>query len=411
MQRIGFLIPEFPGQTHAFFIRERNELKKLGIETKLLSTRMPPEDTGFARHDWAAEAQAETAYLAPMSPSIIALSLVVFIGSGPVGWWRCLARVFGHSDVGVVGRLKLLGFMLAGAHLKHICRKEQLLHVHVHSFANATNVAMFAKLMGGPSYSATLHGPVHDYGNNQRAKWSNAAFAIVITEELVAEIKGLVSADDLPPIYLAPMGVNIDDFVRSSEYQPPAVGEELRLVSCGRLNYVKAHDDLIRVVALLREKDIDATLSICGARDILSENYFEELQTLVAELGLKEKVNFLGSVPESQVKAELENAHFFCLASLKEPLGVATMEAMAMQVPAIVTRSPGVEEMIEQNVDGVMVEPRNPESFVTAICQLLQQPQQAQAIAQAGRKTVEQRFHSGVSASKIAEGFKLHAKH
>lgn len=410
MQRIGFLIPEFPGQTHAFFIRERNELKKLGVETRLLSTRTPPEDTGFAKHDWAADAQAETAYLAPMTLSVIVLSLMVFIGSGPLGWWRCLARVVGPSDVGLLGRLKLLGFILAGAHLKHICQQQQLSHVHVHSFANATNVAMFAKLMGGPSYSATLHGPVHDYGDNQRAKWSNAAFAIVITQELVAEIKGLVSAADLPPIYLAPMGVNIVDFVRSGDYQPPTEGEVLRLVSCGRLNYVKAHDDLIRVVGLLREKGIEATLSICGARDILSENYFEELKALVTELGLEQKVTFLGSVPESRVKAELENAHFFCLASLKEPLGVATMEAMAMQVPAIVTRSPGVEEMIEQNVDGVMVEPRNPASFVAAIGELLQQPQQALAIAKAGRRTVEQRFHSGVSASKIAEGVSAHAK-
>lgn len=63
--RIGYLIPGFPGQTDAFFWRERQALKEFGIETSLISTSRPPQE--IISHDWAKQAQKETAYLMPPS--------------------------------------------------------------------------------------------------------------------------------------------------------------------------------------------------------------------------------------------------------------------------------------------------------------------------------------------------------
>ena len=51
---------------------------------------------------------------------------------------------------------------------------------------------MFAALLSGLSYSLTLHGPLKDYGGNQRQKWKYASFGIVITHRLLAEVLGLV---------------------------------------------------------------------------------------------------------------------------------------------------------------------------------------------------------------------------
>ena len=63
--KIGYLIPEFPGQTHAFFMRERAKLAALNVQTDLVSTRQPVN--GQAQHAWADKAAAETTYLAPMT--------------------------------------------------------------------------------------------------------------------------------------------------------------------------------------------------------------------------------------------------------------------------------------------------------------------------------------------------------
>lgn len=406
MARIGFLIPEFPIQTHAFFIRERAELLKLGVETVLVSTRRPAGQVGIAAHAWAEAAAKETTYLFPLGFAEILKCLLAIILTGPCAWLRCLAVVVRKSDMSVSERLKMSVMMISGAYLKRFCQRKDLKHIHVHSCANAANVAMFSRILGGPSYSLTLHGPMQDYGTNQAQKWQYAAYCIVITQELVEEVEEKLAHMKLPPIYLAPMGVNVSDFQRRNEYRPAEKGDVLRLVSCGRLNYVKAHDDLIRMVAKLKEKGIAAKLNICGAMDAPSQavNYAGELKGLAKELGVDGQINLLGSVSEERVKEVLESAHFFCLASLKEPLGVATMEAMAMELPAIVTRSPGVSEMVDNGVDGILVEPRSPDQFVDAIVELLDSPEQAKAIAKRGREKILKKFHSGVSAGKIAEG-------
>lgn len=409
MTRIGFLIPEFPGQTHAFFIRERQELKKLGVDTQLISTRAPISSVSNAKHQWASEAAKETIYLSPLSLGSLLQCVGTVFRAGPAAWLRCAKIIFGASDMGLKDRLKMFGMIIAGAYLKQLCQKQNLKHVHIHSCANSANVGLFSKLLNGPNYSITLHGPMHDYGNNQANKWRHATYCIIITNDLLNEVHTNLAGIPLPPLFLAPMGVNIEDFQRDKEYQSYQKGDLLKLVSCGRLNFVKAHDDLIRVVAALKKQGISTQLNICGANDSLSdvENYYDQLIKLRAEMDVVEEVNFLGSVSENQVKDELQTAHFFCLASLKEPLGVATMEAMAMEIPAIVTRSPGVSEMVNTGIDGILVEPRSPEQFVEVINTLIENPEQAHTLAKAGRKKVIAKFHSGVSAAKIAEGLTL----
>lgn len=408
MSRIGFLIPEFPGQTHAFFIRERAELAKLGVDTVLISTRRPIAGTSMANHDWAKDAAKETTYLFPLSKLEMLKALFSILLAGPLAWFRCWAVVLGPSDMSAKERMKMFAMMIAGGFLKNFCKKNNLTHVHVHSCANSANVALFSRLIGGPTYSLTLHGPMQDYGTNQARKWASAAYCIVITKELMEEVNTKLSNITLPPIYLAPMGVNIDDFKRSTIYSPVKSGETIKLVSCGRLNFVKAHDDLIRVVAALKGEGYSVQLNICGAMDSFADadNYFDTLKDLRSELNVEEEVTFLGSVSEARVKDELESAHFFCLASLKEPLGVATMEAMAMEIPAIVTRSPGVSEMVDSGTDGILVEPRSPDQFVEAIKKLVASPEEAMDLAHKGRMKVVQQFHSGISAARIAEGFK-----
>lgn len=406
MSKMAVLIPEFPSQTHAFFIREREELKHLGVETVLVSTRHPDGQEGIANHEWAVDAKNETTYLYPLSAIELALFVIRFLISGPRAWYKCFKSNKTSADSSLKVQLKKIGLSLMAIKLKTFCLKEGIAHIHVHSCANAANVAMLSRLLGGPKYSLTLHGPLMDYGFNQRNKWKYAAFGIVITKDLHNELYETLNINELPPVFLAPMGVDLKKFCRTKPYENYKVEEGLRLISCGRLNYVKAHDDLIRVVSRLKQMGRKVELRICGAMDAPSQevNYKDELIQLAKELDVIDEVIFLGSVSESRVKDELSKAHFFCLASLKEPLGVATMEAMAMETPVIVTRSPGVEEMVVHGENGFLVEPRNPEQFVSRIINSLENSEFILKVAKNGRKTVKQKFHSGISAQKIFDG-------
>lgn len=401
-QTIGYLIPEFPGQTHAFFMRERACLTDLGVTTDLISTRPPVN--GRAEHDWAAAAEAQTSYLAPMKLSTLCSAVAELFRAGPAGWIRALSTVATAPDLSWRQKLKLLAFLPAAARLRQLARAHNWTHIHVHSCANASNVAMLAERLGGIRYSMTLHGPLKDYGPNQKVKWQHADFGIIITQDLLAQAHQQLAGHLPERVFLAPMGVEVHRFERKHDYQPADGSGVVRLVSCGRINPCKGHDDLIRAVARLRDRGVTAELHICGATDSTRVDYRDSLLELAAELGVAEQVRLLGSISESDVRRELEQAHFFCLGSHKEPLGVATMEAMAMELPCIVTRSPGVAEMITDGVDGVLVPPKTPTAFADAVERLMGDPWAASSLATQARATVCQRFHSGVSAEAIRDG-------
>ncbi|MCJ1899079.1 MULTISPECIES: exopolysaccharide biosynthesis GT4 family glycosyltransferase EpsE [Paracoccus] len=402
MLKIGFFIPEFPGQTHIFLWRERQALAELGIEAELISTRPPPR--AVASHSWAAEAQAQTRYLMPLGGEGLGI-LAEFLRSGPAGWARGLGAAMTAEAQGLKGRLRMLALLAMGARLKRIARQQGWNHIHVHSCADSANIAMFAERLGGPGYSLTLHGPtLEGYGPNQWQKWRHARFATIISQLLTQVAEREIGADRPAVINVAPMGVDLDQIRRQAPWQPPAPGEPLRIFSCGRLNAVKGHDHLIQTVALLRARGIDTRLEIAGEDEQGGTGYHRQLDALIAEKGLSDAVTLLGAVNETSVREGLERAHVFALASLNEGISVAIMEAMAMEMPVVVTDVGGNHELITSGRDAILVPPERPEVMADEIARLHADPDEARRLAQASRARVAADFHHRRSAQAVADG-------
>lgn len=415
MNRLGYLVPEFPGQTHIFFWRELQSLAALGVDCDLVSTRLPSKK--IVSHDWSKEAMARTTYLAPMTFGATLSALLEIARSGPAGWWR-LSRAISRSEPrGPKAKIRLIALAVAGGRLAGIGRKNRWRHLHVHSCADSANVAMFAHLITGLPYSITLHGPLEDYGANQRMKWSNAAFGIVITRKLLGEVKAALNGSTPAEIDVAAMGVNVSKFQRKNDYRPWMPGASagsaqtardsessggFQIFSCGRLNPCKGHDHLIRAIALLRQQGIDAKLRIAGADDSLGK-YQPVLEKLIDELNLREAVTLLGAVSEQVVLDGLESSHVFALGSLHEPLGVAIMEAMAMQMPVVVTRAGGVPELVDDGVDGILVDAESAPALAEGLMKIARDPELAKRLAIAGRQKVEKSFQSDQSAKVLAK--------
>lgn len=396
--RIGYFIPEFPGQTHIFFWREMQALRALDVQPEVVSTRTP--DPRIVSHRWAPEAKKETEYLFPPTPPSVFGALVEFLRAGPRGWARCLTAI-AQGEGSILKKLRLLPMLFMGCELAWVARRKGWSHVHVHSCGNAAIIAMFAALLGAITYSLTLHGPLEDYGPNQKLKWRHAVFALVITRKLRREVDEQLAGALPPLIEIAPMGVDLEKFHRQTSYQPWEGTGPCRIFSCGRLNPCKAHDDLIRAVGRLRQQGIDAELHIAGEDDSKTGEHRKALEELIAELKLTGKAVLLGAVPEEKVRAELEAAHMFALASLHEPLGVVIMEAMAIEAPVVVTGAGGVAELVDDGVDGLLVEPRQPEQLAEAMLKLCRQPDLARQFSVAGRRKIQAAFHSGVSAETM----------
>jgi colanic acid/amylovoran biosynthesis glycosyltransferase len=396
--RIGYLVPEFPGQTHTWIWRERRALEELGIAADLVSTRRPR----LICHDWSAEAMRLTEYLVPLSVRDAAGALRALIQAGPKALARCLLMPLEIKEAGLKERLRLAALVLIAGRVAALARERGWSQLHVLSAGDAAHVAAFASYLTGINYSLTLLAPLDGYGPNQREKWRHAAFALVMSRKLLAEVEQQLGDAAPERILIAPMGVDLDQARRTQPYQPWRPGEPCRIYTCGRLHPVKGHKYLFEALSLLAKAGRDVRLQVAGSEEGVS-GYRQGLVDQLERLGLSRSVEFLGAVPESRHREAIENAHVFVLASLDEGISVAAMEAMAMQTPVVVTDVGGMRELVEPEVDALMVPSEDPEALAAAIARVLDEPELALRLSQASRQKVAAEFHHRRGAEALAE--------
>lgn len=157
--------------------------------------------------------------------------------------------------------------------------------------------------------------------------------------------------------------------------------------SIGNIRPAKGYDILLRTAVLVKTKYNKVKFVIAGQG---SGTLYNELISLRRKLNLEGTVFFL-SFREDTINL-YHNFDIFLLSSTSEGFSVATIEAMACGVPVIVTRSGGPEEIVSQNINGLLVEPRDEIGLFQAINILISDPQMRERFSTMGKKSVVERF-------------------
>lgn len=401
--RIGYLVPEFPGQTHIMFWREFQALAALGVEGKIISSRRP--NRKLMSHSWSAEAARVTEYLHPLAAGMVASILGALLKAGPAAWGRCVHAVL-TAKMPPADRLRLARLIPFAARLVALARRHDLPHIHVGSCGDVANVAMFARLLGGPPYSLSLLGPRLDtYGPNQEQKWKHAAFGLFQSQQLRDEAKARIGGYLPDKTAVAPVGVDVDIMKRDASYAPWPGKGPCRIYCCARLNPVKGHVYLIKAVQQLRERwGIDARLMLGGEDEAGGRSYRKVIETILRENTMEEVVTLLGAVSEEENRAQYATAHVYAMGSLDEATGaIAAMEAMAMELPVVMTDVGATRELMEDGVDALLVPPRDADALAGAIRLILADPPLARRLGEAGRIKIAAKFSHRRSAEKIRE--------
>ena len=174
----------------------------------MVSTQLPPK--AIVSHVWAEEAKKNTVYLLPFDAKDFINSFVEVLKASPAAWWQCLAVIAKARDTSLSQKVGLLALVFVAGKLVGLTKTKGWSHIHVHFCANTASIALFNSILTGCTYSMTLHGQTLEvYGSNQEPKWKNAAFAIVISQLLLNDVKNKL-ANFLPTqLAVTPMGVNI----------------------------------------------------------------------------------------------------------------------------------------------------------------------------------------------------------
>ena len=143
----------------------------------------------------------------------------------------------------------------------------------------------------------------------------------------------------------------------------PYTGDILHIVSVGRLAPEKHFENVFPAAKALRQAGIDFAWHVIG-------DGFErsKLEALIAENDLKDHVNLDGS--KTNPYPYMKNADLFVHPSYVESQGLTVLEAMALGVPCVVTKSRGPCEFIEDGINGLLTE-QSPESLTEKVLSIL----------------------------------------
>jgi glycosyltransferase involved in cell wall biosynthesis len=385
---IGYLVPEFPSQTHAFFWRELGAIEEAGHPVQVFSTRRPPP--GACPHGFAEAARARTRYLFPFPPARIARLLA----ARPAATARAAAYVAALRETAPARRAKLMGLIGSAADLVLACRTAGIDHVHIHSCAEAAHLGALAHILDGISYSLTLHGDLPVYGTDHRAKMARARFVSPVTRPLqaVLEVEIGTPPGRFPVIW---MGV---DTARFAPPEGPRADGSFRVATVARLNRTKGHLHALRAVARLREAGVEIRYRIAGDGPERAA-----IEAEVAALDLGDRVELLGSLGEDAVLALLHGTDALLLTSFGqgEASPVAVMEAMACGVPPVCSVIGGTADMIEDGVDGFLVPQKDEAAIADALHALATDPDRRAAMGRAARATALRLFDHRVNAMAL----------
>ncbi len=160
--------------------------------------------------------------------------------------------------------------------------------------------------------------------------------------------------------------------------------DALVIAALGRMYPVKGFDDLLhafsRLTAAIHQRPL--WLAIAGDGPQLGD-----LRQLARELGIASRIIWTGWLnPPDPLYAV---ADLFVCPSRHEPLGNVILEAWNYRLPVVSTSTLGATELIEPDVNGLLVEPRQPAALAQRIHSLLVSPEnERQKIGEAGRQTL-----------------------
>jgi glycosyltransferase involved in cell wall biosynthesis len=169
----------------------------------------------------------------------------------------------------------------------------------------------------------------------------------------------------------------------------------------GNLTPIKGHEVLLRALATIHRTCGDFSWQIIGQGPEQSR-----LEKLGRELGITEKIRFLGPQCRSDIAGAIRRCTIFALPSRDEGSGRVYLEAMSAAKPVIACRGQGIEEVIEQGINGCLIDPEDLVELSETVTVLLQRAQLRREMGAAARKTILQGFTLAYEAARLVRVYR-----
>ena len=162
----------------------------------------------------------------------------------------------------------------------------------------------------------------------------------------VMTISMLEASVDMNKVLVLPKGIDLQKFGNNNNANP----EKICAIVTRSLLPEYRHDIILKSFAILNQKGIDFVLTIIGDGTQLSK-----LKDLAKDLGIKNKVNFTGRIPNTELPKLLQESNIYISMPITEGVSASLFEAMATNCYPIVTHIAGNQSWIEHRENGQLV--------------------------------------------------------
>lgn len=164
-------------------------------------------------------------------------------------------------------------------------------------------------------------------------------------------------------------------------------GDATVFLCVGRMVYKKGFDDLVRALAISPLKEANVVALMVGQGD-----QWAEWQALGEQLGVAEKLRWVGNVPKDRIVVDYNLADLLVMPSVSRPadgLNVCVLDAMSCAKPVVASYAAGNALAVVDGVTGCLVPEQSPAALADALLRLHKDPALRQQMGAAGRARIE----------------------
>lgn len=391
MVSVAYLLNRYPETTLTAIRREIEAVTHSGAKVQRYAHR--PSAQPMASRIDRDEAE-RTEYLATATWIQLLAALIRMLASHPVRFAAGFRTLFSTDST----KLHRIGYLAMACRLQLRLQEQPVDILHTHFSQNSASVAMCLRALGGPPWTMTVHGPEDVEAGHLpelAAKAASAAATFAISEYAAAIVRTATGAG-ATNVRIVRMGVD-ENYLET----PVPLQAHGPIVCLGRYVERKGHAVLIEAVALLKERGIRPEVDLIGDGPL-----GPTLRAHVERCGLSGQMRLVGWQSEEDVRRRIDASSIVVLASYAEGLPVSLIEAFARARPVIATNAGGISELVENGLNGMLIEPGDPAALAAAIETLLEkEPIGLETLGQRGRDKVLELYTSRQQAASLVEAW------
>jgi glycosyltransferase involved in cell wall biosynthesis len=388
-KNILYITTKFPSVTHTFIYREIEVLSRAGYSIKAVSMGRP-DKSAISRE--ALAFYESTLYLDQISLFKKIFSHLHVFTTKPLEFLKLLVLALREKEVkNLKDKIRILYHFIEAGFLYSHLKAQGLDHIHAHFLAGPTSIALFLSRYLKIPFSFTMHASLIFIDPIMlKTKLLSCKRGITISnynKKYLAAKYGKEVAHKIDIIHCA---IDLQNFQPNNKgkVSPPIV------LAVGQLAERKGFRYLLKACQILMQKRLSFQCIIVGDGEEMAQ-----LSKMRESYKITKVVSLLGRQPQERVRDLLDDASIFVLPSIvteaggREGIPVALMEAMAMKLPVVSTKTVGIPELIKNGQEGLLVNERNPEQLASAIAFLLKNKEVASEYGERGREKIKKYFN------------------